>query len=170
MTRQALIFKWFIYGLGLVPVWFLETAVLRRLPLLGVFPVLLPMAAVAVAVLEGPVSGAGFGLAVGVLCDAVYYGANGSMTIALALIGAAAGLVTQYALQENYWGFLLCSAGALAAVDALRMLRRLFLGTAPFLPMLRVALPEILWSLVFSPIVYFIFRSAYRRVGGTALM
>ncbi len=170
MTRGAQIIKWLTYTLALVPVWFLEAAVLRRLPVLGVFPVLLPLAAIAVAVLEGAVAGAGFGMVVGVLCDAAYFGTGGSMTLALALLGAGAGLVTQYGLRQNYWGYLLCAAGALAALDTLRVLYRLLTGMASLLPLLKVAVPEVLWSLVFTPFVYLLFRAVHRRVGGTALM
>ena len=65
MTRQDFLYKWFFYGLSLLPVWWLELFVLSRFPVLGATPMLLPLAAVAVAVLEGSVSGAGFGLAVG---------------------------------------------------------------------------------------------------------
>lgn len=170
MNRQHHFLKWFIYILALLPVWFLETAVLRRIPMFGVFPVLLPLTAIAVAVLEGSTAGAWFGLAAGVLCDVMYYGTGGSMTIGLALAGAAAGLVTQYALRQNFWGFLLCSAGALAALDFFRVLRRLFAGMAPLAPLLRVAVPEVLWSLVFTPFIYLLFRSVHRRVGRTTLM
>ena len=53
--------KWGVYTLALLPVWFLEAYVLSRVPLWGVSPMLLPLAAVAVAVLEGASGGAGFG-------------------------------------------------------------------------------------------------------------
>ena len=48
-----MLYKWTIYGLALLPVWWLEVFVLNRFPVLGVFPMLLPLAGVAVAVLEG---------------------------------------------------------------------------------------------------------------------
>jgi cell shape-determining protein MreD len=169
MTRLDFIKKWLLYGIALVPVWFLETLVLRRLPVWGVFPVLLPLAAAAVAALEGAVAGAGFGLAVGILCDAVYYGQAGGMTAGLALAGAAVGLVSQYGLRQNYWGFLLCSGGVLAALNLFRVLSRLLDGTASLLPLLKVAVPETLWSLVFTPVVYLIFRRVHRRVRRTSL-
>ena len=35
--------------------------------------------------------------------------------------------------------------------------------------MLRVAVPEILWSLAWTPLVYLIFHAVYRRVGGSRL-
>ena len=56
-----MLYKWTIYGLALLPVWWLEVFVLNRFPVLGVFPMLLPLAGVAVAVLEGTLAGAGFG-------------------------------------------------------------------------------------------------------------
>ena len=61
MTRQDFLIKWGVYALALVPVWFLELFVLNRFPLFGVAPMLLPLAAVCVAVLEAPQRG-GFGL------------------------------------------------------------------------------------------------------------
>jgi len=170
LTGQNNLFKWFTYALAMLPVWFIEAVLLRRVPLFGVFPMLLPLTAVAVAVLEGAVAGAGFGLMVGIVCDAVYFGTGGSMTLGLTLIGAGSGLVAQYGLRQNYWGFLLCSGGALTALDALRVLRRLFIGTAALVPLLRVAVPEVLWSLVFTPLIYMIFRFVHQRVGGTTLM
>ena len=67
MTRQALFHKWFLYALALFPVWLLDACILSRYPLFGVRPMLLPLAVVAVAVLEGSHAGAGLGLGVGLL-------------------------------------------------------------------------------------------------------
>ena len=99
-----MLYKWTIYGLALLPVWWLEVFVLNRFPVLGVFPMLLPLAGVAVAVLEGTLAGAGFGLAVGVLCDAVYFGTRGAMTLGLCLLCCACGAAAQYALNQGFWG------------------------------------------------------------------
>lgn len=170
MTRQDLIHKWLVYSLVLIPVWFLESSVLSRLPVFGVIPMLLPMAAAVVAALEGSVAGAAFGLGVGVLCDAIYYGTAGSMTLLLTLIGAAVGIAAQYGLRQNFFGCMVCCAGSLVILDGARIFQHLLAGTAPLAPMLRLAAAEVGWSLVFSPLVYVIFRAAYRRVGGNTLM
>lgn len=90
VTRQDFLIKWGVYALALVPVWFLELFVLNRFPLFGVAPMLLPLAAVCVAVLEGTTAGAGFGLFVGILCDAAYFNTDGAMTVGLCLIGVVA--------------------------------------------------------------------------------
>mgnify|MGYP007025260208 CR=1 FL=1 len=49
--------------------WVLDAYILPRYPLMGVSPVLLPLAVAAVAVLEGAYAGTGFGLAVGLLWE-----------------------------------------------------------------------------------------------------
>lgn len=117
MTRQDFLIKWGVYALALVPVWFLELFVLNRFPLFGVAPMLLPLAAVCVAVLEGTTAGAGFGLFVGILCDAAYFNTDGAMTVGLCLIGVGAGALAQYVLRQNLVGCLLCSFAALALID-----------------------------------------------------
>ena len=164
MTTRDFCIKWGVYALGLLPVWFLEAYVLNRFPVAGVIPMLFPLAAVAVGVLEGGVAGAGFGLFVGILADAISPGISGGMTAGLSLLGAGAGLLAQYVLRQNLLGCLFCSAAALGIIDLIRVCWHLILGTAPLSALLRVAVPEILWSLVFVFPVYGIFLWIHRRV------
>lgn len=164
MTTRDFCIKWGVYALALLPVWFLEAYVLNRFPVAGVVPMLLPLAAVAVGVLEGGVAGAGFGLFVGVISDAISPGTGGGMTAGLALLGAGAGLLAQYVLSQNLLGCLLCSLAALCLIDLVRVSWNLIQGSASLAALLRVAVPEILWSLVFVFPVYGIFRWVFRRV------
>ena len=85
LTRRDLMWKWLAYGLSLALVTVINYCVLNQLPL-GAIPVLLPVTAVAVGVLEGPKSGAGYGMAAGIVMAAA---THGSMA----------------------WVFLLCDAG-----------------------------------------------------------
>ena len=170
MTRNDFLFKWFWYAMALLPVWAVEAMVFDPLHILGVRPMLLPLAAVAVAVLEGPVAGAGFGLGVGLLCSAAWPGEGALLILALAAAGAVAGGVAQYGLKQRYVGCLICSAGALAAIDLGRILVRLTGGRAALGPMLRLTAAEILVSLLFVLPIYLLFRKVYSKVGGTRLM
>ncbi len=170
MTRNDFLFKWFWYAMALLPVWAVEALVFDPLHILGVRPMLLPLAAVAVAVLEGSVAGAGFGLGVGLLCSAAWAGEGPLLILALAVAGGVAGGVAQYGLKQSYVGCLICSAGALAAIDLGRILFRLVGGRAPLRPMLRLAVTEILVSLIFVLPIYLLFRKVYSKVGGTKLM
>ena len=163
MTRQDFLIKWGVDALALLPVWFCQAFVLNRLPL-GLTPALLPLAAVAVAVLEGAVAGAGFGLGVGILCDAVYFGTDGAMTLGLCVAGMAAGALAQYLLRQNLVGCLLCSLLALAAMDGVRIAVRLLRGSRELGAMLSLAGREILLSLIFVFPVYALFLWVYHRV------
>lgn len=164
MTTQDFFIKWGVYGLALLPVWFCQVFLLNRLPFLPLVPMLLPLAAVSVAVLEGAVAGGGFGLAVGILCDAVQFGTNGAMTLGICVAGIAAGALAQYLLRQNLLGYLLCSLLALIAIDGVRILGRLFWGSGELSAMLSLAGREILISLIFVFPVYALFLWVYRRV------
>ena len=164
MTRQDFLIKWGVYALALLPVWFCEVYMLNRIPVLGVIPMLLPLAAVCVAVLEGAAAGAGFGLAVGMLCDAVYFGTDGAMTVGVCVVGMGAGALAQYLLRQNLLGCLLCSLLALAVIDAGAHRRPAAPGQASLGAMLALAGREILWSMVFVFPVYALFLWVFRRV------
>ena len=169
MTRRDYLRKWLFYALGLLPIWLLDAYILPRIPIFGTVPMLLPLAAAAVAVLEGAYSGTGFGMAVGLLWELAYPGGFGGMVFFLALAGMAMGAVSQYALNQSFAGCLICSAGVLALLDFLRVAQRLFIKAANLSSLLQVAVPEFLCSLIWSPLVWLLFRAIYNRVGGTKL-
>lgn len=169
MTRRDLIHKWCVYGLGLLPIWILDAYLLPRYPLFGITPMLLPAAVVAVAVLEGAFAGTGFGLAVGLLWELSYPGGFGALVLFLALMGMATGGLSQYALSQSLPGCLLCTAGVLALLDGLRVARGIITHAADLSHLLQVAVPECLLSLLWTPLVYLLFRRIFNRVGGTKL-
>lgn len=169
MTRRDFIHKWLVYALGLLPVWLLDAYILPRYPLYGASPMLLPLAAAAVSVLEGAYSGTGFGLGVGLLWEAAYPGGFGGLVFFLALAGMAMGAVSQYALSQTFVGCLICAAGTVGLLELLRIARGLLTNAAPLSALLEAAAPEFLWSLAWTPLVWLLFRAVYRKVGGTKL-
>lgn len=164
MTTKDFFIKWLAYALALLLVWVLEAYLFSALPILGIRPMLLPLCAVAAATLEGATGGTGFGLAVGILFDAMHPGTPGLMIVVMALLGMGTGLLAQYVLRQDLAGCLICSALALCAVDALRILGRLADGSAPLGGMLELAGKEIVWSMCFAPLVYLVFRWVFNRV------
>ena len=170
MTRRDYIHKWLVYALGLLPIWLLDAYILPRYPLFGaVVPMLLPLAAAAAAVLEGAYAGTGFGMAVGLLWELGYPGGFDGMVFYLALAGMIMGAASQYALSQSFPGCLICSAGVLGLLECLQVARMLLINAAPLSELLRVAVPEFFWSLVWTPLVWLIFSAVFRRVGGTKL-
>lgn len=164
MTRRDFLIKWLVYVLALLPILILALYVLPRIPVFGTIPALLPIAAITVAVLEGPVGGAGFGLFVGILSDALIPGIPGTMTFALCFLGACAGAAARYGVRQNLVGCLICSTGAMFLINLIRVVYLLIRGTAPLGILLTTALAEIFWSLVFLPLIYGVFLWVFHRV------
>ena len=169
MTRRDWLYKWFVYGLGLLPLWLLDAYLLPRYPIWGITPMLLIPILVSVAVMEGAYAGAGFGMVVGLLWEAAYAGGFGSMILFMTLLGTACGALSQYALSQSIAGCMLCTTGALLVLDGARVARGLITNAASLGPLLRVAVPECLLTLLWTPLIYLIFRQIFRRVGGTKL-
>lgn len=155
MTRKDITIKWIAYLVGLVVISAFNFNVLSRLPL--ALPLLLPMSAVAVGVLEGPKFGALFGMAAGILASCT--GHKGLYCIPLlALLGWVCGLVVQYVLRRDLVGHFICAAVAALLWEVWQVGFRLITHIAPLPVLIRVALPELLWTLVFSLPVYWVFR------------
>ncbi len=164
MTRRDFVLKWLLYALALLPVLVLNLYVFPRFPLRGTIPTLLPLAAITVAVLEGPAGGAGFGLFVGILSDALIPGLSGPMTFVLCFLGLLAGIAARYGVRQNLLGCLICSSTSLFLINLIKVLFALIRSYAPLLTLTKVVVPEIIWSLVFLPLIYVIFLWVYRRV------
>lgn len=164
MTRRDFILKWLLYALALLPILALQLYVLPWAPIFGTVPNLLPVAAVTLTVLEGMEAGGCFGLAAGILSDALIPGLSGPMTVGLALMGMCAGATARYGLRQNLLSCLICSAGALTIINLFRVLYWLLNQRASLPELLRVAVPEILLSLVFLPLIYGIFKWVWQRV------
>lgn len=169
MTTRDSIHKWFIYALALLPIWILDGMILPRYPIMGVTPMLLPTAVASVALLEGGYCGTAFGMAVGLLWELAYPGGFGIMVMSMALAGMLIGIIAQYVLSQGFPACLLCTGCVLVVMDGLRMLKGLITHSATFSAMLEVAIPEVILSLLWTPVVWLIFRAVFRRVGGTKL-
>ena len=77
---------------------------------------------------------------------------------ALAAIGWASGLAAQYLLRRDVWGHMICAVITLAGWELWEVGRRLLAHVAPLEVLLKVAAPELLWSLAFILPVYWVGR------------
>lgn len=168
MTRQDQTYKWFIYSLGLLPIWILDAFLLGRYSAPGTKPLLLLLAVVVVAVLEGSTAGAGFGLGVGIVWALGYTG-NSAIILFLVLAGMMVGMIAQYALTQGFLGCLFCAAITMAFLEGFHLLWGLFSQMAPLSVLLQTATREFCTTLLWTPLVYLIFRAVFRRVGSDKL-
>ena len=163
LTRRDLIWKWTAYGLVLVLVTLINYCVLNLLPL-GAVPVLIPVTAVAVGVLEGARSGAGFGLAAGLVMAAATHGSVAWIFL-LCLAGWVCGLLAMYVLRRDLVGYLLACLAVGLLYELGQVLPRLLSGGAGPAVLLRVAGLEYLWTMVFSLPVYGLCHLCCRKYG-----
>lgn len=156
--RRADVVKWLIYALGGLVVWIAEMLFLNRLPIFGVIPVLLPLAAVAAGLLEGALPGAVFGLCLGVFADAVYPGLPGGMTLGLCLMGWLTGVMSQYRVRQNLLGYLICATAAMTALEFSRSLSAALSHLGALSDILSLAGRELACSLLYAVPIYFLFK------------
>lgn len=155
MTRRDKILKWTAYLAALVLAAAVNYYVLGPLPI--ALPLVLPVLAVAGGVLEGAPFGAIYGATAGLVMSGLGHLGFGCLA-ALAAVGWASGLAAQYALRRDVWGHLICSVITLLGWELWAVAARLLAGTAPLPALLRVAVPELLWSLAFVLPVYWLGR------------
>lgn len=164
MTTQDQVRKWLCYALGVLPIWLAETQILNRVPLFGVIPVLLPLAAVAAALWEGARRGAVFGLCVGLVADATYPGVPGGITLGLCALGFLTGAMSQYGVRQTYVGYLLCAGVSMGLLELARVVWAMFTHLGTLGDVVLVAGKEGLWSLCFTPLIYLLFKGICLRV------
>jgi len=152
-----------IHALVLLLLYVLQAMVFSRLRILGIAPLILPLAVVGVAIFEGPSWGGGFGLAAGVLCDIAFLGSTALFTILLTAIGMGVGLLSEYLLRHGFPSYCLCGVAALIAVAALQMFPLLVFFRQPPLALLRVAVLQTLYSILFIVPLYYVARALGRR-------
>ncbi len=167
MTRRDHVTKWICYALALVPLCILDQYVLGRLALAVAAPLLYPLAAVAVGMMEGPFAGSLYALA----CGVVWRFGDGPVwgILALTALGLASGLAASSGLSLNYLNYALTCLVNLLVWDAVRVAVYLVRGLATPGALLSVAVPELLVSALCTVPVYLLYRAVFRRVGGTRL-
>lgn len=156
--------KWASYAGAFLVVLFFECCVMNRFPAFHATPILSPLVVTAVALFEGPVNGALFGLAAGFFCSAVYYRFGLTMIPVFTLIGALTGGTRQQRIGRSLLGCAICGLGGLVLLELCRMLAGRALHGERFSAMGRIALPELIYSMVFLVPIYLLVRTVYHKV------
>lgn len=161
--NHGALIKWLAYSGGVLLLSFLEQCVLNRLPIYGCTPVLAILAVVTVACFEGCKSGSILGLCVGVLCALVYYRAGQLMIPVCTLAGLFAGATTDRQMGRTLPGVLLCDLGGLLLLEGVNVCVYAFFWRQELHGLLRIAVPEGLYSFLFALPVYALFCALYHR-------
>ena len=151
IRNNANLIKWTSYALAFLLVFFFECCVLNRFPLHGAIPNLSILVVVAVALFEGSINGAIFGLVIGFFCSAVYYRSGLMMIPIYTVIGACTGATRKEKIGRSLLGCAVCSLRFLLKGTSLSVLASL-------------ALPEALYSLPFFLPIYCLIHAVYKKV------
>ena len=119
-------------------------------------PVPLVVFTVCVAVLEGPTMGAVIGVIAGLLWDMHSLRIFGYYGLMLLLIGLAVGLLVQWLLRANFLSAMLLSVSGVLVYTIMDWLicYVLFLRDEMSVVLIKVYLPNAVYTIVLAPIVY----------------
>ena len=163
MDRQT-VKRGVLHVLYLLLLYLLQAVVFSRLRILGAAPLLLPLAAVGFGLYEGGLHGGLWGLAAGVLCDAAMGDSSVLFTVLCTLAGFLSGFLSEFVLARGFPSFALLGGVTLVlCAGAQSFVLLFFAGVAP-LPLLRTALVQTLYSLLFILPLYY----PARRLRGRA--
>ncbi len=137
----------------LLLLYFLQADVFPHLRVLGVCPLPLPLAAVAIGLFEGGLTGGLWGLLAGVLCD-LATGNSFAFTLLLCCAGFFAGFLGEFIMARSLPSLLLLGAVAELLSGLILQVPVLLAGSAPAASLALSLGVGILYSLLFTLLVY----------------
>jgi cell shape-determining protein MreD len=151
-----------LYALFLLAVLAVQNLVLSHVSILGVRPMILPVAVAAVGLFEGGVWGGAFGLCAGLLTD-MSFETTVLFTILFTVLGFLTGMLAQFVLNRRFFSYLFVSLAALLITALGQMFQLLAFQGADLIRLLLTAGLQTLWSLPLCIPVYFPCRAMARR-------
>ena len=156
--RMRMILPWMIYGVLVLLIALLQMSPRGFPMILFARPTPLVLFVVCVAMLEGPTIGSAMGVVAGLLWNLYSPRLFGYYGLILMVIGLAVGLLVQWLLRANFLSAMLLCTGAVMIYTMLDWLLCyvLFLRDDMVAVLLKVYLPNALYTVLLSPLMYWI--------------
>jgi len=167
LVRRRGVFTFFLHAIFLLTVFVIQSMVFPYLFPLGIIPLILPIAAVGVAIFEGSVRGGVFGLLTGMLCDASFNQPLILFTLLMTVIGLVVGVISDTLVAQGFPSFLVTSVIVLVVVAFAQMFSPLFFRGVNFPVLFKTAIFQTLIAAVFTLPIYFVVRALGRSIQKT---
>ncbi len=164
MSKGKIAAKVIQHALLLIIVYILQGLVFPYLRLREMVPLLLPVAAVCVAMFDGGFYGGIFGLAAGMFCDVSFNAPTLMFTVTLTVVGLAVGYLGQAVVTRGLVSCLVVCAVSLLVCSAVQCFGPLFFDGQPFGALALQALLQTAYSLLFCIPLFFVARVVTRGV------
>lgn len=164
LTRNEKIFKWILYGLATVFLYFIQGALLQRIHIWNVIPFLYPMLPAVLGMYEGSISGSIYGMVLGIWCDQLlpapipcFY------TLVFPLIGLFSALIAEGFLPAGFLCGLVVSALSFFLTDIFHCFLLWTSGQNAWQAGLDTMFREYLISLPLLILISALFAAIFRR-------
>jgi rod shape-determining protein MreD len=166
MYKRNIIVKWILYALLAFILTLLQEYVFSRIKIMGVAPILGGVITATIAMYEGGIAGGIFGAVLGYMCNNYSGGTEGLFAFMYLIGGFATGVLCEYMFRKKFiTAFLWAAALTLSSTFVYFFIFFLIPGKAGVSALLLVGLPEVVYSVLLTPLVYFPVREIAKRSG-----
>jgi len=146
--------KVLLYALYIFVVLLVQDMVLPQLRILGICPMILPAAAVALGMFGGPVWGTSYALVLGVFSDMAFRESVVMFTVMLPAMAFGVNFLVSFFVADRFVAYMILCAGALLAAGVVQMLL-LVIREGFSYGMLRTVVLQSLWAMPPAVLEYY---------------
>lgn len=150
------------YGIYMLVLLLTQNILLTQLRILGVCPMFLPAAAVAMGMFEGATWGPLFSLLLGIFADMAFVENTVFFTLVFPVISFLAAFVSNFFINRRFFAYMGAAAVGLAITAAGQLLKTAAGDTFSTI-MITTALLQTLWSLPFAALTYLLPARLYKE-------
>ena len=161
-AKHETLIRYLLYVPFLVFIYILQAMICSNLPIAGAKPLILPVAAICIAMFEGSVRGGVLGLLSGMLCDFSFNNAPIAFTLTLTAICLIVGILADLVLARGFPTFIVCCVTGLLLCAYIQMHGILSVDGTQLPALVKMAFLQLFYSLLFTLPIYFVTRTISR--------
>lgn len=150
------------YAAALLIIYIFQALIFANIKLMGVRPLIFPVAVVGVALFAGNKRGGVFGLFAGMLCDISLNQSTIQFTILLTVVGLVIGELSERVLTKGFPSYIVCGVVTLMAVSAVQMICTSVFTSISIAELFDTAWKQTVYSAIFLPPMYYLTRFVSR--------